>query len=97
MRLGFERQRARDADALPLAAGELVRIARIWSAAGPTCSNSSATRSCFARPVASPWTPSGSPTMSPRRHARVERGERVLEDDLHRAAMRPQLAPCRAA
>ena len=37
-----------------------------------------------------PWTRSGSATISPIRHARVQRLVRVLEDHLHGAPQRPQ-------
>ena len=46
---------------------------------------------------ATPWMTSGSPTISQHRHARVERRERVLEDDLHLAADRLQLRAATAA
>ena len=39
-----------------------------------------------------PCSRSGSPTMSADRHPRVERGGRVLEDDVDVAAQRPQRA-----
>ena len=83
--LRVERQRPRDADALPLAAGELVRDSGSSARArSPTRSNSCGDPLlALARRCAMPWITSGSPTMSPARHARVERGERVLEDDLH--------------
>ena len=59
---------------------------RIWSGRRPTCSKSPATRSRSLPPRAASQLRSGSPTMSPTRHARIERRVRVLEDDLHLAA-----------
>ena len=97
MSFGIERQRAGDADALALAAGELVRVVvhlRPAQAdaveqlppparAAPSCAAMPCTLQRLADDVAGA-------------HARVERGERVLEDDLHLPAEGPQLAPCRA-
>ena len=64
----------------------------MWSACRPTVSSSSTTRSSNC------WREDGQPVDGQRladdradRHARVERGERVLEDDLHVAAERVQL------
>ena len=79
--LRLERQRARDADALALAAGELVRIVRIWSARKPTRSNSS--RRASAPAGCEPVDVERLADDVASRHARVERGERVLEHDLH--------------
>ena len=86
--LRIERERAGNADALALAAGELVRKALHLGAAE-------------AHPLEQlrdPFLPFGgaAEAVNPqqlahdvaRRHARIERGIRVLEDDLHLAAHR---------
>ena len=63
-----ERQRARDADALPLAAAELVRIARRGaSALEPDQLEQLRRPARAARLRAQPWMISGSSTMSPTR------------------------------
>ena len=89
-----ERQRARDADALTLAARELVGIAverrrvepdgrrRVRHPLGDLAS---------ASPIL--LMRMGSATMSPTRAPRVERRVRILEHQLHLAPVRPQLAP----
>ncbi len=87
---GSQRQRARDADALALAARELVRVAaRRMSGGRPTVRSSSATRSRARARGTSRARSSGSPTMSRDRHARIERAVRILEDHLHAPPQRP--------
>ena len=96
--LRLDRKRARDADALALAAGELVRIA-------PRVAGAQADEARGARRPA-PRAPcrgqavdarAARPAISADRHARVERREGVLEDDLHRARARPRIVAVRAA
>ena len=95
--LGLQRERAGDADALALAAGELVRIAVAHARAqARPCSSSSAVRSRRAPAVPSAVEPERLADDVADRHARVERGERVLEDDLHVAPQAAQLAPRQA-
>ena len=83
--LRVERERARDADALALAARELVR---------DSSSSASARRPTLVEqlrdPLAllacrwpMPWTLQRLADDVAGRHARIERGVRVLEDDLH--------------
>ena len=87
--LRIERQRAGDADALALAAGEFMRIARhhvglqadAFAADRPPRS-----RACAASPR--PCSMIGSAMAAPTRHARIEAGERILEDHLDAAAHR---------
>ncbi len=81
----LDRQRARDADALPLPAGKFVRIAArvlrretdeaqdLLQALAPPSLGESVQRERLVERLAD-------------RHARIERRERVLEDDLQRAA-----------
>ena len=87
----LERQRARDADALPLAAGELMRIVVHLIRPQPDLFEQ------LGDPLAL-LAAGGDAVDAERladdiagRHARIERSERVLEDDLHRAPDRPQL------
>ena len=57
MTFGLQRQRAGDGDALPLAAGELVRIAlRVVGRQADVLAAASATRSCASLPLAMPCT-----------------------------------------
>ena len=86
-----ERQRAGDADPLPLAAGELVREAVAVLGAEPD----------RAQQLRDPLLPVGPvDAVDPQRlgddlahgHARVQRRVRVLEDDLDLAAHRPHVA-----
>ena len=93
--LRLDRERAGDADALALAAGEFVRIARAHARARrPTSSSSSATRWRRARAAGTmPCSISGSASICADRHARIERRERVLEDDLHACAAAPRSLP----
>ena len=93
--LRLQHERARDADALPLAAAELVRVAvqrvgaeadaleHVDDAVGALGARRAVDREALADELADP-------------HARVERADRVLEDDLHVAALRLQLARARA-
>src|SRR5262249_57242800 len=86
-----ERERSRDADALALPAGELMREARhlggsksdkleeLGDPLAPIALRRAVDLQRLADDVA-------------RRHARIERGERILKDDLHLAPIRPQLA-----
>ena len=90
----LERKRARNADALALAAGELVRV--VLHLVGPQpdlLEQFGDARLLLARRRERRARCSGSPTMSPARHARIERGERILEDDLHCAAIRAASRP----
>ena len=89
---GIEGKRARDADALALAAGERVRIAphvfrpqaheakQLDDAVGPFLG------------VADAVDEQGLADDVEQRHARVQRRERILEDHLHLAPKEPQLA-----
>ena len=64
--LRVEGEGAGDADALALAAGELVGVARMAvGGRGPTRSSRAATRSSRSLPGRCLWTANGSPTMSP--------------------------------
>src|SRR5882757_11226357 len=86
-----ERQRAGNADALPLPAGELMRV--VLHLVGPQAD----LREQFGDPFL--LLAAGREPMDAERfaddiaggHARIERGERILEYDLHRAPMRPHL------
>ena len=92
--LGLDDERPGDADALALPAGELVRdSARRSPAAGPTRSQHRADPLAPLRRGSGrgSWTRSGADRMLLDGHARVQRRERVLEDQLHAAAQRPQL------
>src|SRR5882757_7310053 len=85
-----ERQRAGNADALPLSAGELMRI--VLHLVGPQAH----LREQFGDPFL--FLATGREPVDAERfaddiaggHARIERGERILEHDLHRAPMRTQ-------
>ena len=87
-----EDQRAREADALALAARQLVRVAMPQLAAQADRVEHLGDARVERAPRASRWSRSGSPTMSPQRHARVERRVRILEDHVQLAAQRAQLA-----
>ena len=95
---GLQRQRPGDADALALAAGELGRepvvVLRVEPDAAPSAPARWRLRSA---PPPMPWMANGSPMIEPDPPARVQRAVRVLEDHLHVAAQRPQLARGRAA
>ena len=88
--LGPQRQRAGDADALPLAAGELVRVP--VAVLGVEADGAQQ----VSRPSAAGLVAAVQAVDAQRlgddlvdRHPRVERGERVLEDDLQVAPQRP--------
>ena len=87
--LGMERQRAGDADALALAAGELVREALgvVAREADHLEQLAYPPRLLRPRPPAVDHERLGDDVLD--RHARIERAERVLEDDLHLAPHRP--------
>ena len=97
MKLGLERERAGDADALALAAGELVRVAVGASAGRPTTLEQLGTRAraCVAGASAVDAQRLGDDVADG--HARVERRVRVLEDHLHPPAQRAQLRASRAS
>ncbi len=77
---GVHRQGARDGDALALAAGELVRVAQ--QRIGRQADWSRAREAARARPAAGEAAHALEQDFGAA-HARVERRERVLEDDLH--------------
>ena len=89
--LRLEGERAGDADALALAAGEFVRIAvhrvRRQADALPAARATARGRSAA---VPMPWMTSASPMMSRTVMRGFEAGIRVLEDHLHAPAQRPQ-------
>ena len=91
MSFGRERERAGDADALALAAGELVRIAKL------ACQGERPTRRQQLLDRAPQLGAAGEAVQAQRLgqdlahgHARIERRVGVLEDDLHVAAERAQ-------
>ena len=88
------RERPREADALALAARELVRVAVAELGAQADLveelAHARVERRGRARGRAAR---SGSPTICAARHPRVERRVRVLEDHVQLAPQRPQLAP----
>ena len=86
--LGGQRQGAGDADALPLTAGELVRIAAGVLGRQPHALQQ--LRYAGAGLVAPAVDDEGLGERVAYGHARVERGERILEHDLHVAAQRAQ-------
>ena len=95
MNSGSHRERARDADALALAAGELVREARrMLGRAGPPGASSSAMRRARGLlPLAQAVrVRAPRPRMSRDPHLRVQARVRVLEDDLQLAAQRAHAA-----
>ncbi len=82
--IGVEHQRPRDAEALPLAAGELVRIAGQGSSSGrPTRFSSIAILSRTAASMRGAGCDAGSARRLSTVEARIERGIRVLEHHLH--------------
>ena len=91
--LGLDRQRPGDADALALAAGELVRVlASARRPAGPRPTSSSRSRFLVDGPsVSRPCARIPSASSDSHRLARVEAAHRVLEDHLELLAARPQL------
>ena len=89
--LGLQRERAGDADALALAARELVRIIAHLR---PAQSDALEQRGHARGPVAAAGDAVHAQRLADdvaRRHARIERGERVLEDDLHPPPVGAQL------
>src|SRR5207244_1535151 len=99
--LGAKGECARDADTLPLASAELVRVAAknglveadsaqqfCYPSTQPTLSQSEGT---LGNSVNDEWL--GNDVFDA--HARVERAERVLEDDLHIAAQAAHFAVAR--
>ena len=94
--LRLQRERAGDADALALAAGELVRIVVHLRRPQADLLEQLGDRAC------SPRAPRGDAVHAQRLaddvargHARIERGERVLEDDLHLPAVAAAARSCR--
>src|SRR5919108_758423 len=89
--LRVERERARDPDALPLPAGELVRVAvRVVRVEADHLEQlAHGVAPAFAR--ADPVHLERLGDDVPDRHAGVERGVRVLEDDLHLAPHAPEI------
>ena len=82
--LGLERERAGDADALALAAGELVRkVVAPGRAAARRAPSASATSSRRSRRRADAVDVERRADDVAHALARIERGERILEDDLH--------------
>ena len=89
--LGIERERARDADALALAAGEFVRIAVEHLAGEPDGLEQRAHFLDLLGPRADAVHEQRLAHDLAHRHARIERGVGVLEDRLHVAAELEQL------
>jgi hypothetical protein len=95
--LRIDRQRARDADALALAARELVRVARACSGDRPDHLEQLAhPLFAFRPPVPISCTCSGSARMAPTVMRGLSARVRVLEDDLQVAAHR-RIASCDSA
>ena len=93
MSFGFERERAGDGDALALAAGELVRVARRGGLGQADEAKQLATRT---RALGARADAVHVERLADDRAdlvARVERAERVLEDDLHVAPPAPSGGP----
>ncbi len=91
-----ERERAGDADALPLATGEFVRIAAHLRRAQAHLVEQ---RGDAPHPLGARGDAVHLERLADdvaRGHARVERGERILEDDLHLAPVRPELGRAQA-
>ena len=84
-----ERQRPGDADALPLAAREGVRIALHGDRIEADEFEQSADLSSSAAPRACPLTYERIADDLLHRHARIERGERILEHQAHVAVEAP--------
>ncbi len=84
--VGLHRERARDADALPLAAGKLVRVAPGDRGEADPVEVSARPYPRLARPRASPGMASGSADDSRTVMRGLSERVRVLEDDLHAAA-----------
>ena len=89
--VGVERERAGEADALALAAGELVRVARRGVGREPDHLQQLA-HLLAELLAAAPVHAQRLADHPPDRVARVQRGVRVLEDHLHPLPQRPQLA-----
>ena len=90
-----ERQRPRDADALPLAAGELVREPVPVLGAEADGAKKLLDALAAVLPRIEVVDPQRLGDDVAHRHARVQRGVRVLEDDLQAPADRPHLAAAR--
>ena len=88
-----ERERARDADALPLAAGELVRVAVVVLGREPDDVHQLLHAPLGARSRDWPWMHERVGDDRADALARVERRVRILEDHLHLAPQRAQRAP----
>src|SRR5580698_9543650 len=86
-----ERQRPRDADALALTAGELMRIVLHLIRPQPDLIEQLGNPLLFGAACRQSMDAEWFADDIAGRHARIERGERILEDDLHRTPMRPQL------
>ena len=93
---GLDRQRAGDGDALALPARELVRVARSSDSGGrPTSLKQLRSWTDLSASFAADLQAAHALEQDLRHpHPRIERRVGVLEDDLHRAANRPQLARC---
>ncbi len=87
----LQRERARDADALALPAGKLVRIVVDMLGAQPDALEDVGDARAAFLGVADAMHAQRLADDVACRHARVERGERVLEDDLHLPAIGAQL------
>ena len=91
--LRVQRERAGDADALALAAGELVRVAvHVIGRQADELEQLAHPLARSPRRAAAPWISERVAEDLPDALARVERGVRVLEDHLHLAPVRAQLA-----
>ena len=94
---GLERDGAGDGDALALAAGEFVReaVERCCRVEADVAQRVRARARRARRPLPPmPLTISPSSMICFDRQARVERGERILEDDLHARAEAAASRPC---
>ena len=92
MKSGVERERPGDADALPLAAGELVRVARRRTMGrGRRAGAAPATMSSLLAALGDAVDLDRLADDVADGHARVEAADRVLEDDLHVPAEPAQL------
>ena len=97
MSFGLQRERARDADALPLAARELVRVAvDVLGVEPDDVEQLLGTRLCCSRPCPDAVDHERLGDDLADGHARVQARIRVLEDDLDVAAERLELRPLRA-
>ena len=88
--LGLERERPGHADPLPLAAGELVRVATGVVAPEAHGLQGVADALLALGAIAHALGEEALPDDVAHRHLRVEGAERVLEDDLHAAAHLPE-------